>query len=226
VALFSGLYDLDFKTGAVKLLFDAPYDRKMLRFNDGRCDRAGRFWVGTLRLNEFETPKGIASIYRLDGRGLSHQIPDLSLTNGIAWSPDNSVMYVADRPNWQILAFDYDLQAGIASGRRVFTKVQEGHRPDGAAVDVEGGYWTAFVRSGLIARYTPQGKLDRLIRTPVSSTVMVTFGGPNLDTMYISSGRYWLDAEALEREPLAGAIFSFKPGIGSFPEPRFSNPRC
>jgi len=221
LALASGLYDFSFATARMRLRHAAPYDRSILRFNDGRCDRAGRFWVGTLRLDETKTPKGVASVYRLDERGLVEMIPDVSLTNGIAWSPDGRAMYVADRPNWRILAFDFDLSSGSVANRRTFTSVREGWRPDGAAVDTQGGYWVALLKSGLIARFLPSGELDRLVRAPVSTAVMVTFGGPELDMLYVTSGSHWLSEEERVREPLAGAIWRFRPGVKGMPEPLF-----
>jgi sugar lactone lactonase YvrE len=224
VALADGLYDLDLTSGRLAKLHDGPYDQANYAFNDGRCDRQGRFWVGTARLPGSAVPDGGAHFYRLDREGPKRLIGDLTIANGIAFSPEGRTMYLANRPKWEILAFDYDLATGTPSNRRRFARVPEGEIPDGAAVDREGGYWIAMFRSGRIYRFAPDGRLDRDIRAPVSLPTMVAFGGPDYRHLYLTTGRRQLDAEGLKREPRAGGIFRCEIGVCGLPEPRLSGP--
>jgi sugar lactone lactonase YvrE len=222
VALATGLAELDFRSGKLARLLDAPFDTHNYRFNDGRCDRAGRFWVGTLREPHSKEPEGGGAFYRYDGKTLAAAVPGITIANGLAWSPDNRVMYVADRPNWRILAFDFDFAQGTASNRRVFATVPEGQIPDGATVDVEGGYWIAIATAGRILRFLPDGRLDRDIKSPVTLTTKVAFGGPGHRTLFATTGSRLYDAEKLKREPLAGKLIAFDAGVAGIPEPRFA----
>lgn len=224
VALHSGIYRLDLVTDELVKVHDAPYDRQHMRFNDGRCDPRGRFWVGTIRLPDSPLPDGSGAFWRLDDRGLVRQIDDITVANGIAFSPDEATMYLADRPGWQILAFDYDPETGSATGRRRFAGVPEGQFPDGAAVDRDGGYWIALFAAGRIARFLPDGTLDRLLAAPVTHPTMVAFGGPDLATLYVTTARAFLDDAGLEREPHAGGIFACDVGARGLPEPAFEPP--
>ncbi|BBK44374.1 calcium-binding protein [Allostella vacuolata] len=224
VALQSGVHDLDFATGALTLLHAAPYDPAHYRLNDGRCDRQGRFWVGSMRLHTSPLPHGNAHFYRLDQRGFQAVIPGVSIANGLAWSPDNRTMYIADGPNRQVLAFDYDIETGTPSNRRVFFRVDlDGGSPDGATVDAEGGYWVAMIRGGRILRYRPDGTLDRELQAPTMIPTMVAFGGADLDTLYLTtSSSHYADAAARAREPLAGSVFRCRPGVRGILEPTFA----
>lgn len=223
VALQSGIFDLDFVTGHLTRLHDAPYDARHYRLNDGKCDRLGRFWVGSMRLVDSPLPYGHAAFFRLDRWGLSAQIQGISVANGVAWSPDNRMMYVADSPQRQIFKFDYDLENGVASNRRLFVQASQHEVPDGAAVDAEGGYWITMMRGGRLLRYLPDGTLDRDIKTPTRLPTMVCFGGPRLDTLYLTTSSYhYPDEEARRREPFAGAVFRFKPGVSGIAEPTFA----
>lgn len=224
VALHSGIYRLGLEDDELVQVHDAPYDREHMRFNDGRCDARGRFWVGTIRLPESSLPDGCGSFWSLDERGLLRQIDDITVANGIAFSPDHRTMYLADRPGWQILAFDYEPETGIATGRRQFARVPEGQFPDGAAIDRDGGYWIALFAAGRIARFLPDGSLDRVLAAPVTHPTMVTFGGPDHATLYVTTARAFLDQDGLEREPLAGGIFACDIGAAGLPEPPFALP--
>jgi L-arabinonolactonase len=227
VALQSGIFHLDLGSGRFDKMVDAPYDVQRFRFNDGRCDRAGRFWVGNmpLRTPGSSEPESIgeSAFWCLDDHGLRMGFGGITVANGIAFSPQSDVIYVADRPTWSILAYDYDLGTGAASNRRTFTRVPEGMVPDGAAVDADGGYWIALFRAGLIARFRPDGGLDRLVKAPMSLPTMVTFGGPDLRTLFVTTARRHLDEEGIRREPLAGAIFRCDVGVTGLEEPRFGS---
>jgi sugar lactone lactonase YvrE len=219
VAIASGLGELDLASGALTPHHAAPYDRANYRFNDGRCDRQGRFWVGTTRLPGSSAPDGSSAFWRLDAGGLRQAVDGTTIANGIAFSPDGGVMYLADRPNWRILAFDIDIATGAASNRRVFATVPEGEIPDGAAVDAEGGYWIAMFRAGRILRFTPEGRLDRDLKAPCSMPTMIAFGGDHLATMYVTSARRYLDDAGRAREPHAGSVFRCDVGARGLAEP-------
>jgi sugar lactone lactonase YvrE len=223
IALSDGIYDLDLETERLNLWHAAPYDQEHFRFNDGRCDPRGRFWVGTVRLPSSDAPDGTGSFWCLDETGLTRRIDDITIANGIAFSPSGKTMYLADRPNWRILAFDYALATGIPTNRRTFTKLPTGWIPDGAAVDVDGGYWIAFFGVGRIARFKENGQLDRLLRAPTMHPTMVSFGGSDLRTMFVTTARSSLDADGLAADPLAGGVFAHVLDIAGLKEPRFGD---
>jgi sugar lactone lactonase YvrE len=221
----TGLFRLDIDAaGSLRSerLCDVAHADAQMRFNDGRCDRQGRFWAGTMRL---DMAAGIADgvLYRY-GAGdttINAQLHQLIVPNGLAFSPDGSRMYLSDsHPTVQtIWVFDYDIDSGTPYNRRLFVDMnQHPGRPDGAAVDAEGGYWICANDAGLIHRFTPDGRLDRSLAVPVKKPTMCAFGGPNLDTLYVTSIR---PAGDLTDQPLAGGVFALNPGVTGLEEPRF-----
>lgn len=195
-----------------------------MRFNDGRCDRQGRFWAGTMVMN---MAAGISAgaLYRLDGAvdsdPLSARLNDFIVPNGLGFSPDGCTMYLSDsHPSVQsIWAFDYDIESGTPSNRRLFVDMnQYPGRPDGAAVDIDGCYWICGNDAGLVHRFTPDGRLDRSLEVPVKKPAMCAFGGPGLDTLFVTSIRPDGD---LSDQPLAGGVFALQPGVAGLEEPRF-----
>ena len=208
VALCEGWYAFDPASGGLERWHDPEPERAGNRFNDGTTDPAGRFWAGTMpKAGAGPDPEG--ALYRLDLDRSSQRIVDgLFVQNGIAFSPGGRTMYLADSvPHVRtIWAFDYDLDSGEPSNRRVFfdTNAVAG-RPDGGAVDAEGCYWMAGVGGWQLVRLTPSGKIDRTIAMPVERPTKVAFGGPGLDTLYVTSiGTPVLDPE----QPDAGGIFA------------------
>ncbi|WP_225784729.1 SMP-30/gluconolactonase/LRE family protein [Xenophilus sp. Marseille-Q4582] len=194
-----------------------------MRFNDGRCDRQGRFWAGTMSL---DMAAGIrAGAWYRFGAGdsaLPAQLDDFIVPNGLAFSPDGRTMYVSDsHPSVQaIWAFDYDTDSGTPSNRRLFVDMNPlPGRPDGAAIDVDGGYWICGNDAGLVHRFTPDGRLDKSLPVPVKKPAMCAFGGPRLDTLYVTSIRPGGD---LSDQPLAGGVFALRPGTQGLPEPAFA----
>lgn len=194
-----------------------------MRFNDGRCDRQGRFWAGTM-FEDTQAGNTSGRLYRYtDAKGLSFSgIDGLVVTNGLAWSPDGRTMYLADawRGSRLIWAFDYDTATGTAANRRVFVDMHE-HvgRPDGAAVDAEGCYWICSADGGCVLRFDPSARLVGRIDVPVKKPTMAAFGGPQLDTLYITSIRPRnID---LSDQPLAGGLFVVRPGVTGLAEPAF-----
>ncbi|WP_417790924.1 SMP-30/gluconolactonase/LRE family protein [Stutzerimonas xanthomarina] len=195
-----------------------------MRFNDGRCDRQGRFWAGTMVMDMAAgTPAG--ALYRIDGstvgESLEAHLQDFIVPNGLGFSPDGRTMYLSDsHPSVQcIWAFDYDTATGTLSNRRLFVDMnQHPGRPDGAAVDVDGCYWICGNDAGLIHRFTPDGRLDRSLQVPVKKPAMCAFGGSRLDTLFVTSIRPGGD---LSDQPLAGGVFALQPGVAGLEEPRF-----
>lgn len=218
LALRSGLHDFDFTSRRLCKLAAAPAGGEHLRFNDGRCDRQGRFWVGQAQTITAGIENGQGSWYRYDGIELSAQIDGVSIANGLAFSPDGRTMYAADVIGRVVHAYDYDAERGIAGGRRRFAEFEPGVVPDGATVDAEGGYWIALYGAGKIARFLPDGRLDREIPLPVKNPTMLAFGGAALDTLYITSASHRLSDDERRRQPEAGGLFCCKPGVVGLPE--------
>jgi sugar lactone lactonase YvrE len=207
-----------------QLLEQVEHASAGMRFNDGRCDRQGRFWAGTMVMN-----MGLASttgaLYRYDSArsGLQKMLDGFITPNGLGFSPDGRTMYLSDsHPSSQLIwAFDYDTATGTPSKRRVFVDMKAlPGRPDGAAVDEDGCYWICANDAGLIHRFTPDGKLDRSLAVPVKKPAMCAFGGAALDTLFVTSIRP--DGVDLSDQPLAGGLFALRPGVRGLPEPGFS----
>jgi sugar lactone lactonase YvrE len=195
-----------------------------MRFNDGRCDRQGRFWAGTIHM-DMPAAHAVGSLYRYTAaEGLYGPVEAGLLTqNGLAWSPTGDLMYLSDsHPNARLIwVFDYDVDTGRPSNRRVFVDMHlHPGRPDGAAVDVHGCYWCCANDGGQLLRFTPAGKLDRSIPLPVNKPSMCAFGGKNMDTLYVTSIRPQTDAQ-LVGQPDAGAVFALRPGIQGLAETEF-----
>ena len=190
------------------------------RFNDGKVDRAGRFWAGTLDRN---VASAIGQLYRL-GTDYRVTVMDHGFTvaNGIGWSPDDRVMYFTDTTARRIYRYDFDLGSGQVSNRRVFVEAEPGHGgPDGMTVDADGYVWSAQFDRWCIHRYAPDGSLDRSVRMPVQRPTSCMFGGPDLATLYVTSARVGLPADADVAQPQAGNVFALDPGVRGLPESRF-----
>lgn len=191
------------------------------RLNDGRCDRQGRFWAGSMHLPRTEHA-GV--LYRLDPDRECVAVADGAIvSNGLAWSPDSRVMYWSDSRSSTIYAFDFDHETGAAENRRIFfqTTVEQG-RPDGATVDVEGFYWSACYMGGRVLRIAPDGMLDREIMMPVRDITMPAFGGDDLGTLYITTSMEALSEAERAESPLAGVVFAVDPGVCGLPEPKYA----
>lgn len=200
-------------------LSDVEHARPGMRFNDGRCDRQGRFWAGTMLLDMAAAAR-VGVLYRYDGQ-LQAQLDDLIVPNGLAFSPDGRTLYLSDsHPSVQhVWAFDYDIDSGTPHNRRLFIDMNAyPGRPDGAAIDVEGCYWICGNDAGLVHRFTPDGRLDRSLAVPVKKPSMCAFGGPGLDTLFVASIRPDGD---LSDQPLAGGVFALQPGIQGIAEPTY-----
>ncbi len=182
-----------------------------LRFNDGKCDPAGRFWAGTMAL---DAAAGAGSLYCLDTDGeVTQVLTDVSISNGLAWSSDRSTMFFIDSPTQRIDAFDYTLSTGAIGNRRVAVEIPASMgEPDGMTIDAEGGLWVALWGGSAVHRYL-DGRLERVISLPVSQPTSCAFGGPHLDELYVTSAWQGLNSSQREAQPLAGALFRIRPGV-------------
>ncbi|CCV07167.1 SMP-30/Gluconolaconase/LRE domain protein [Mesorhizobium metallidurans STM 2683] len=222
VSLQRGFHLLDFATGDVTLIHDPEPDRPTNRLNDGKVDRRGRFFAGSMDTME-EGPSG--GLYRLDSDFSVTRIDSgIICSNGPCWSPDDRTFYFADTWTGEIWAYDYDIATGAATNRRTFTRVDtsRGGAADGSTVDAEGFLWNALVYDGRLVRYAPDGSIDRIIDMPVKKITSVMFGGPKLDTLYVTS----MAKPPLPRFPgdgvLRGSLFAITGlGVTGTPEPRF-----
>jgi sugar lactone lactonase YvrE len=196
-------------------------EQSNLRFNDGRVDKHGRFWAGTV---SEKRERGLASLYRFDGDGKATEMASsFTVSNGISWSPDDTVMYFADSWERTIYAFDFDLAAGTIRNRRVFATFGENEGiPDGATIDVDGCYWITHFDGGRLSRYTPDGRRDRSIVMPVPRPTSCAFVGPRLDTLLVTSASFNLTDEQKALAPLSGGIFALNVGTQGLPDPVFA----
>lgn len=218
VALRDGLYFFDDDGGKLAPIC-RPEPDGGTRFNDGKCDRHGRFWAGTM---ELKTRTPIGALYRLDSDGRCTLMrPNVTCSNGLGWSPDNGTMYYTDSPTRTIFAYDFDPATGSISRERVFAQDAEGF-PDGLTVDAAGFVWSAKWDGWKVVRYAPDGRVEREIPLPVQRPTSCTFGGPELDRLYITTARTGLAVEALAEQPLAGHLLVLETAVKGLPEPMFA----
>lgn len=191
------------------------------RFNDGRVDRQGRFWAGTMVENEQVAMPASAALYCLDGLHVHSRHRCIGISNGLAWSPDGRTMYFADSPERKIFAFDFDPASGEISNQRLFASTPPGAYPDGATVDAAGCLWSAQWGASRVVRYTPGGLIDRIIELPVSQPTCIAFGGEALDMLFVTTARDGLAQEVLAMEPLAGDVLVYRAGATGLAEGMF-----
>jgi sugar lactone lactonase YvrE len=220
VAMQTGLHKLDFDTGTLDFLNDPEPDEHENRFNDGRCDRRGRFWSGTMN-DTRRDPTG--SLYRFGSQGeATKMLGDIIVPNSICWSPDDRTMYFADTYRMQIRSFKFDADSGTLSKETLFSETRDRPgRPDGSTVDAEGFLWNAEYNGGRVVRYTPDGRIDRVIDLPVALPTSCAFGGADLETLYVTSATQRLGPDDLAAQPDAGGVFAIRAGVSGLPEPEF-----
>jgi sugar lactone lactonase YvrE len=239
MALRDGIYLARDWQGDLQPLAPAPYDTTKLRFNDGKCDAQGRFWAGSL-YEPKDQPLGV--LYMLDGQGLHAMLGGekdganlgVVTANGLAWSPDGRTAYWADTAANQVRAFDFDAATGQLNAGRVFCQMtpkpagwvwgsetpnspRYGGRPDGAAVDSEGCYWTAQYEGQRLLRLSPTGEVQAEVATPVPCPTMPCFGGPDLKTLFITTSRQGRSPQELAQYPGAGCVFAMRVEVAGFP---------
>lgn len=221
MAYRTGLSLIDLETGQHDPVDVSGIDFATARFNDGACDRAGRFWVGTMH-KAMREPAG--GLYRIDPDLSAHLMAEgYIVANGLAFSPDNRILYHTDSRPAVIYAYEYDLERSAISNRQIFADFGgRNERPDGCTVDAEGNVWAAMLGGSRIAVIDPQGREFRSIPLSVSRPTSLCFGGPNLDILFVTSMQYGLTEEELQAQPLAGVLLALS-GLGvGLPEPHFS----
>jgi sugar lactone lactonase YvrE len=193
------------------------WSESTIRMNDGGCDPHGRFYCGSIHYAEVE---GAASLYRLDpDRSVSTVFGGVTVSNGLEWSPDGMLAYYVDTPSHRIDVFDYAKDPGL-TGRRTFVDLTAaGELPDGLTVDAEGGVWVAMWQGGEVRRYDPSGALSAVVGVAAHQVTACTFGGDNLDRLFITTSRR---GAAEGSEPGAGAVFAYEPGVRGLPARTFA----
>jgi sugar lactone lactonase YvrE len=220
VALQSALSVFDPATGATKPVAAPRNDGADMRFNDGKCDRQGRFWVGTMTMGA-RAPRG--RLYRLDAKaGCDAVLDGIDIPNGLCWSPDGRTMYFADSVQHTIWAFPYDTATGAIGERRVFVRTDPSEVPDGGTVDAEGFVWSARFGGSRVVRHAPDGRVDRVIEVPARQVTSCAFGGADFSTLFITSATHNMTAEQRAAQPLAGALLATEVGVRGLPEPRYA----
>lgn len=221
VALREGICLADRDGRIERRVADPPYDPDHHRFNDGRCDAHGRFFIGTM--NE-QRDGASAALYRLDpDYSLTRVFEGITISNGLAFAPDRRTLYHADTPAQVVRAFDYDLETGAMARPRVFAQWHgETERPDGAATDGRGHYWVAFYRGGKLVELSARGELVREHPLDAMCPTMPAFGGPDLRTLYVTSARQQREDEELARLPHSGGVFAKRVDAPGLPEPTFA----
>jgi L-arabinonolactonase len=201
-------------------LHDPRDDPEGTMLNDGRCDRQGRFWAGTMD-KMLERPAGI--LYRLDADRASHAAADgITLTNGVCFSPRGELLYLADSLTKNIFAYDLDAATGALANKRVFAETASlPGIPDGATVDAEGHIWSARFDGSRVVRHAPDGSVADEIEFPVSRVTSCALGGADLKTLYVTTAFFRLTEEQREQQPLAGALFAVKVDVPGVAEPRY-----
>jgi len=199
------------ESGRIDWLARPKHGGPDIRFNDGRVDRQGRFWAGTM-VERGGVPGGKLYCLQADG-GAEVHAAGIGISNSLCFSPDGRRLYFADTPARTIISFDLDPASGTISNRRVFAKTPEGAFPDGANVDAEGFVWSAHWGAGRVVRYTPSGEVSATIEVPASQPTCVTFGGEDLDLLYVTSAREGLHEAALQAQPNAGDVFVYKVAV-------------
>lgn len=216
VALRDGFALLDPADGSLTFVAHVEIDRPGQRMNDGACDAAGRFWAGTMCMQE---RPGLGALYRLDPDGTTHtMLTGVGISNGIDWSRDGSLMYYIDSLTQRVDCFDFDLESGAIDNRRPFVTIDAADgAPDGLTVDAEGGVWVALWGGSAIRRYRADGTLDRVLPMPVSCPTTCAFGGPDLRDLYITSAITRLSDDERREQPAAGGILRCRPGVAGRP---------
>lgn len=219
-AFESGLAFFEPETGEIEWIARPESDRPGNRFNDGKTDRHGRFWAGTMddRLSD-----RTGALYRLDPDLSVHRMESgVGISNALCWNPDDTKFYFADTLMQEIWAYDYDAGSGSISGRTVFASTHdEPGQPDGSTIDAEGFMWNAQWDGWRLVRYAPDGHVDRVVELPLQKPTSVMFGGPDLSTLFVTTAIWDLTGDALADQPMAGSLLAIDVGVRGLPETRF-----
>ncbi len=220
VAMRGGFHYLNPETESIELLAEVETDQPTHRFNDGKCDPSGRFWAGTMELNE-NRPNGVLYCLEPDLR-VRATVHGVTISNGLGWSPDQRTMYYIDTPTKVVSAFDYDPATGALTRRRSVLRIEHGF-PDGMAVDSEGMVWVAHWGGYRISRWNPDsGTLLEEFPVPTAQVSSLAFGGPDWRQIYITTAARGLSTAQREQEPLAGGIFTMQSPVPGLPTQEFA----
>lgn len=210
------------ESGSLEIMAEPERDMPGNRFNDGKCDPAGRFWAGTMDVN-FAPGKG--SLYRLGIDGsVRRMLSGVSCSNGIVWTRDARIMYYIDTPTREIAAFDFDASTGDIAQRRVAVRIPE-HLgfPDGMCIDADDNLWVAMWGGSSVTRWNPAtGDLLASYLVPSSQVTSCAFGGAHLDELFVTTARISLSPQALATQPHAGGLFRLRPGVVGMPCPAYA----
>ena len=218
-AYFNPHESSNFDSTDLQWLHRVEEDNGGTRLNDGRADRQGRFWAGSMV--ESGDP-GAGALYCLDQQlQVTSKVSGLTISNGLCWSPDSTLMYHTDTPSRRIHRYDFDVTTGAITNQSCLVRTERGCFPDGSTVDAEGYIWNAQWGASQVVRYSPEGEVDFVLPLPVSQPTCVAFGGPKLDMLLVTSASQGLDAQALLAEPEAGNVFVFQTNITGTPDSRF-----
>jgi sugar lactone lactonase YvrE len=220
LALDDGLHGFSPTTGKLNFLVHAEPDEPGNRYNDGRCDRRGRLWVGTM---DIDMRRASGSFYRVTSdRSAQRMFDGISVPNSTAFSPDDRTLYFADSPRRVIWAFEFNLHAGSIGERRVFASLSDRQGfPDGSCVDADGFLWNAEYAGGRVTRYAPDGRVDRSIDLPVTNPTCCCFGGEALDTLYVTSATAAPKPGEATPAPMEGGLLALDVGVRGLPESAF-----
>lgn len=219
-AFESGFAWFDSESGALEWVAKPELHLSGNRSNDGRCDRQGRFWMGSM----VEDPRAgqSAALYSLDPQmQVTKHLDELRISNALCWSPDSRYLYHADSPSFTICVYDFAADTGRLSNGRVFAATEAGVEPDGACVDAQGFVWNAQWGGHRVRRYSPAGELDLELPVPVSQPTCVAFGGDKLDLLLVTSARVGLTDAQLAEQPQAGNLFIYQTPYQGLEESRF-----
>ena len=223
-AFASGFAKFRPATGECQWLHRIEPEYRGLRMNDGRMDRFGRFWAGSMVENEAQAPPERGSLYlldRSDGLAAEKMLEGISISNSICFSPDGRFLYFADTPTQEIVRYTCPPDKGALSGRVSFARLNARAYPDGSDVDAAGRVWNAEWGSGRVTAYEPDGSIFAQIDLPVSQASCVAFGGPALDLLFVTTAREGLSADRLTREPHAGDVLVYQTGVKGLAAPVF-----
>jgi L-arabinonolactonase len=214
-----GFAIFDARSGKMRIRMELEPERGSNRTNDGHADGNGRFWIGTMHA---EAQARSGGLYRLDPDWTCTRVLDrLGIPNTVLCTHDGGTLFLADSKDAELYSFAVN-SSGALERQRLFARTREENcTPDGSALDEHGYLWNAQWGGSRIVRYAPDGSVDRVVRLPVEQPTSCVFGGSNLSTLFITSAREGLSAEALARRPLSGNVFAFDPGVRGVPAPLF-----
>ncbi len=221
LSLRKSLVMYSLSAGRFDVLVNLEEDLPDNRCNDGKCDPAGNYWVGTMNDKNWTQPSG--ALYKFSDNHIAVMQTQVTCANGMGWSPDHRTMYFTDSFKYMIFAYDYDAASGTISNRREFVRLDPnaGIFPDGLTVDSEGCVWSAQVGAGQVVRYDSSGKQERIIQLPVPRVTSCAFGGEDLTTLYITSATETMTPEQIAQAPKSGCLFALQTEIKGLPANRY-----